>query len=390
MTSDDELRALLDTLVELRRDLHKHPELGFEEHRTQQVVMTWLERLGYAPRVCARTGVVADLRPDHGGRCVALRADLDCLPMEETLDIPHRSVHAGRAHKCGHDGHTATLLGVATVLARRRDTIPGNVRLIFQPAEEGVDGGGAAVMIEEGVLEGVDEIYAYHNWPGFPRGALRVAAGPAMASVHDVEIDLHGKGGHASQPQVTRDPVVGMAAMITALQTLVSRNLGALEPAVLSICRVRAGEANNVIPASAHLEGTLRTFDDAVATRAVARIREICEGVARAHDLTAEVRLHGLYPALHNHAQCADAVRDAASDIEGLDAISSEGLPLAAAEDFARFVQHVPGAYFFLGAGDGPDIPGCHHPDFDFDDRLILPAMRLFVRLVEQRLVCNG
>ena len=213
-------------LTSIRRDIHQHPELGFEEFRTQAAVQRWLSRHGYEWRVMAETGVVADLNPGIDGPTIALRADLDCLPMPETTDLPYRSVHEGRAHKCGHDGHTAIMMGVAAVLASHRDRIPGNVRILFQPAEEGVRGGGARVMVAEGALEGVREAYGLHNWPGFSKGSVHVAAGPVMAQVHTIRIKVRGVGGHASQPQRCRDPIVAGAHLVTALQTIVSRGLG--------------------------------------------------------------------------------------------------------------------------------------------------------------------
>ncbi len=382
---ETQISALLPALTTLRHELHQRPELGFEEYETQRRVTDYLRTLGYDPQPCAKTGVIADLNPGRGGRCVALRADMDCLPMQETTDLPYRSVLEGRAHKCGHDGHTAALLGTASILAEMREEIDGNVRLIFQPAEEGVDGGGARVMVEEAALDGVDEIYAFHNWPGFSRGVAHVCAGPIMASVHDLVFEIHGVGGHASQPQVTRDPVVAGAALITALQSVVSRNISATDAAVLSICTFQGGEANNVIPAHARLTGTLRTFDSDVAEQIVDRIRAICGGIAGGYDVRIEPEIEALYPVLINHADCAEAVREVACSILGPKNVTEEGLPLAAAEDFGRFTERVPGAYFFLGAGENADSPGCHHPDFDFDDQLLPMAMRLFVRLVENR-----
>jgi amidohydrolase len=380
-----QISALLSPLTSLRHEIHRHPELGFEEHETQRRVMAYLRGHGFEPRPCATTGVIADLNPGRSGRCLALRADMDCLPMQEHTDLPYRSVHDGRAHKCGHDGHTVALLGAASILAGMRERVDGNVRLIFQPAEEGVNGGGARVMVEEDALEGVDEIYAFHNWPGFPYGSARVSAGAVMASVHDLVIELRGVGGHASQPQVTRDPVVAGAALVTALQSVVSRNISATDAAVLSVCTFHAGEANNVIPARARLTGTLRTFDTSVAANVVDRIRAVCSGIAESYGVEILPEIQALYPVLVNHADCAEAVRQAAEAILGPTAVSPAGLPLAAAEDFGRFTERVPGAYFFLGAGENSDTPGCHHPDFDFDDRLIPTAIRLFVRLVEDR-----
>ncbi len=401
-----EIASLTPTLTEIRRDIHKHPELGFEEERTQRLIRGWLTQLGYSPRDCARTGLIADLRPELIGRTrtIALRADIDCLPMDERTELPWRSIHDGRAHKCGHDGHTAMLLGTAAVLAHYRQQIPGNVRLLFQPAEEGVDGGGAKLMIAEGALEGVDEVYALHNWPAYPLGQLRVVPGPIMAQVHGFEISIRGRGGHGSQPQVCRDPIVAGAALITALQTVVSRGLGVDGGAVVSVCTFQSGEANNVIPEVARMTGTVRSFSGEVTERVLARMREIAKGVAATYGVEVDLALETGYPALVNAPECVAAVYRAAERVEcfvgpqsfvsppglkgrqGLE-VSAEDLPLAASEDFAYFAAEVPSAYFFLGAGrEGLDTPGCHHPDFDFEDELIPVGMQMFLALVRDRL----
>jgi amidohydrolase len=395
--TEREVEALLPELREIRHDLHRHPELGFAEHRTQARVRAWLETLGYTPRDCAGTGLVADLHPGRsepsGGPhpCIALRADLDCLPMPETTPLPYRSVHEGRAHKCGHDGHTTILMGVAAVLARHRHRVPGNVRLLFQPAEEGVDGGGARVMVAQGALEGVDEVYGLHNWPAFPLGKLRVKAGPIMAHARELSIVVTGKGGHGSQPQECRDPIVAAAHLVTALQTAVSRGLGSAGGGVVSICRFAAGHTHNVIPEHAELGGTLRSFDPAVDERLIERVREIVQGVAATFGVHVELEITEGYPVLVNHERCASAVRAVGERVLGPGRVSEEGLPMAGGEDFAYLTQAVPGAYFFLGAGrPGEDTPGCHHPDFDFDDSLIPTGMRMFLGLVHDRVVASA
>jgi amidohydrolase len=382
-----EIESLTPTLTEIRRDIHKHPELGFEEIRTQRLIRSWLTQLGYEPRDCARTGLVADLRPEQigRGRTIALRADIDCLPMPERTELDWRSVHDGRAHKCGHDGHTAILLGTAAVLARYREQIPGNVRLVFQPAEEGVDGGGAKVMVAEGALEDVEEIYGLHNWPAYPRGQLRVVSGPIMAQVHTFEISVRGVGGHGSQPQDCRDPIVAGAALVGALQTVVSRGLSASGGAVLSVCSFDAGTTNNVIPALARMTGTIRSFSAAATERVVARVREITKGIGATYGVTVDLALEASYPVLVNDQQCVGAVERVAQTIEGL-TVSDAELPMAGGEDFAYFAAEIPAAYFFLGAGrDGEDTPGCHHPDFDFEDGLIPTGMQMFLGLVRDR-----
>jgi amidohydrolase len=387
------MRAMVDELhpqlTEIRHDIHQHPELGFEEHRTQGLVRQWLERHGYQPRACAETGLLADLHPDRVGRTktIGLRADLDCLPIHESTDLSYRSVHDGRAHKCGHDGHTAILMGVAAVLARHRDAIEGNVRLLFQPAEEGVRGGGARVMVREGALDDVDEVYALHNWPGYPRGEVRVRAGAMMAQTHTISIEVTGKGGHGSQPQQCRDPIVAASTMVCALQTLVSRELGYDGGAVVSICSFQSGNAHNVIPDRASLLGTMRTFDPDITERIAKRLREVVDGTAAAFGVQAELSLEPGYPVVMNDQNCAVAVRRAAGAVVGPERVSEVGLPMAGGEDFAYMTQATPGAYFFVGAGEPDrDTPGCHHPDFDFDDRLIVLGTRMFLTLVAQRL----
>jgi amidohydrolase len=391
MSWDDprtEIDALTPTLTDIRRDIHKHPELGFEEERTQRLIRSWLTQLGYVARDCARTGLVADLRPELVGQvpCIALRADIDCLPMTERTELDWRSIHDGRAHKCGHDGHTAILLGTAAVLARYRDQIQGNVRLLFQPAEEGVDGGGAKVMVAEGALDGVDEVYGLHNWPGYPRGELRVVSGPIMAQVHTFEITVRGKGGHGSQPQVCRDPIVAGAALVGALQTIVSRGLSSAGGAVLSVCSFEAGTTNNVIPEFARMTGTIRSFSPEVTERVVVRLREIAKGVGATYGVAVDLALETSYPVLINHPDCVDAVTRVAASIDDL-AVSPDELPMAGGEDFAYFASEVPAAYFFLGSGEaGEDTPGCHHPDFDFDDALIPTGMQMFLGLVRDRI----
>ena len=382
----EDIDSLTPTLVEIRRDIHKHPELCFEEVRTQRLIKGWLSQLGYTPVECARTGLIADLRPElHGQRTIALRADIDCLPMTEHTEIDWCSVHEGCAHKCGHDGHTAILLGTAAILARYRAQIPGNVRLLFQPAEEGVDGGGAKVMVAEGALDGVDEIYGLHNWPAYPRGELRVLAGPIMAQYHDFEITVRGRGGHGGAPEHARDPIVAGAALVTSLQSVVSRGLGGAGGAVVSVCTFEAGDTTNVIPEFARMTGTVRSFTETATERVLSRMREIAAGIGTAYGVEIDVAFETGFPVLYNDPTCVDAVTRVADSVAGIQA-SSEGLPMSASEDFSYFAAEVPAAYFFLGAGrEGEDTPGCHHPDFDFDDELIPVGLEMFLGLVRDR-----
>lgn len=381
-----DIKSLNDDLVAVRHDLHRHPELGFEEVRTQSVVRDWLAGHGYAPRDCAGTGLVADLNPDADGPTIALRADMDALPMSETTDLPYRSVNDGCAHKCGHDGHTATLMGVAAVLAKHRDVVPGNVRLLFQPAEEGVRGGGARVMVDEGALDGVREVYGQHNWPAWPFGELRVAAGPVMAQVHSFDITVRGVGGHGSMPQLCRDPIVAASHLVTAAQTVVSRGLGSDGGGVLSVCSMHAGTTHNVIPGTANLKGTIRSFRESTTRRVVERLREVVTGTAAAYGVEIELDLDEGFPVLVNDPGCVEVVKRIGAEVLGSGAVSGDELPMAGGEDFAYYAEARPAAFFFLGAGiKGEDTPTCHHPDFDFNDDLIPLGMEIFLRIVEDR-----
>ena len=386
---DDDGDRLVSELEAVRHDIHQHPELGFEETRTQAKVRAWLEERGYQPQVSAETGLIADLHPGRYGTepTIALRADLDCLPMQEHTDLPYKSVHTGRAHKCGHDGHTTILMGVADILAQNRVSIPGNVRLIFQPDEEGQKGGGAKVMVAEGVLQHVSEIYGLHNWPAWPFGHVRVAAGPLMAHVIGLEVAIQGLGAHGSQPQVGRDPIVAGAHLVAALQTVVSRGLGFEGGAVVSVCQFHGGEANNVIPRTVKLGGTIRTFSEDVTLRVLERIKAIARGVEEMFGVRVDLAFHRGYPVLHNHPDCTAVVERVANKVVGAAQLSSEELPMAGGEDFAYFAEVIPAAYFFLGAGiEGSETPGCHHPDFDFDDRLIPLGVKMFIGIVADRM----
>ncbi|MCK6552418.1 M20 family metallopeptidase [Myxococcota bacterium] len=386
-----EIEALSREVREVRHDLHRHPELGFEEHRTQSVVRAWLEGLGYAPRTSAGTGLVADLDPSRPGPTIALRADLDALPIDERTELPWRSVNAGRSHKCGHDGHTAILLGVAKVLKRHAALVPGNVRLLFQPAEEGVRGGGARVMVAEGALDGVREVYGLHNWPGWPKGQVRVQPGPMLAQVHGFTIVVKGVGGHGSQPQLCRDPIVAASHLVVALQTVVARGLGYQGGAVVSVGAFNAGTTDNVIPETARLRGTIRTFEDAVTKRVLERFHEITRGVASTFGVTIDVELVEGYPVVMNDPACADAVARVARALVGPERVSTDELPIAGGEDFAYLCRAVPGAFFFLGAQrPGEATPVCHHPDFDFDDDLIPLGMKMFLGLVFDRFAASA
>lgn len=382
-----DVEALRKNLREIRHDLHQHPELGFEETRTQGIVRKWLEDHGYSPTDSAGTGLIADLNPRRDGPTIALRADMDALPMDEGGDLSYRSISQGKAHACGHDGHTTILMGTAAILARHREAFDGNVRLLFQPAEEGVRGGGATVMVAQGALEGVDEVYGLHSWPGWPKGELRVAPGPVMAQVFTFDITVRGKGGHGSQPQICRDPIVAACHLVSAIQTVVSRGLGFEGGAVVSVCCFRAGTTHNVIPNEAVLSGTIRTFDEATSNRVLERLHEVVRGTAQSFGVQVELEIDSGFPVLSNDSGCAEVVARIGKQVMGEGAVSAKDLPMAGGEDFAYYAQNRPSAFFFLGAQlEGEDTPVCHHPRFDFDDDLIPLGIELFLRIVADRL----
>jgi amidohydrolase len=385
MLLHDAIDAIRDDLIALRHDIHQHPEPGFEEVRTQAAIRAQLEAVGLSPRDCAGTGLVVDIGSGDGPT-IALRADMDCLRMTEgNHHLPYRSAHEGLAHMCGHDGHTATLVGVGRLLAPLADQLNGRVRLLFQPAEEGP--GGAPKMIEEGCLDGVDEVYGMHNWPGAPLGALRTIEGPCMATVAEFKLTVHGRGTHASQPHAGADAIVAGAAIVQSLQTIIARNVHYLESAVVSVTTFHAGEAFNVLPDTAVLGGTVRALSDEAAALIESRIGALAEGIAAAHGCRAELVYTPMYPVVVNAPKPTQHLVRVASELFGADAVNSDSLPMLGAEDFAYFLQHRPGCFFFLGsAEDGRSNSLCHATDYDFNDNLIAPGVALWFRLVEDRL----
>jgi len=372
------------SLTDLRRAIHAWPEPGFEEVRTQARLKAELEAIGLNPRACGGTGLVCDL--GSGPRTVALRADIDCLRMTEANpELSWRSEREGLAHMCGHDGHAAALVGAARLLVAVQDELPGRVRLLFQPAEEGP--GGAPVMIKDGCLEGVDEVYGMHNWPNIPLGTLRTISGPCMAHVAEFNAVITGVGGHASEPTECRDPVLAAAHITTALQSVVSRFVSYQDAVVISVTQLHAGEAFNVIPDTARLGGTIRILRDEVWDTIEERMRRIVCDTATALGCTAELHFDRMYPATVNSPEQTAAVERLGRAYFGPEAVSSEDLPMLGAEDFSYFLQQRPGCYFFLGSGEeGRTNAPCHATDFDFNDALIAPAVGFWVRLVEDRL----
>lgn len=377
-------------LTALRRDLHAHPELGFQEQRTSELVAAKLAAWGIeVHRGLAKTGVVGVLRgrAQASGRSIGLRADMDCLPIRETGDVPYRSRHDGRMHACGHDGHTTMLLGAARYLAETRG-FDGTAYFIFQPAEE--SGGGARVMIEQGLFERfpADEVYALHNWPMLPAGRIAVRPGAMMAATDEIQLTLHGRGGHGAMPHLAVDPVVAAAHVIAALQTVASRSVDPLDSVVVSVCSMQTSQvgAYNVIPDSVHLMGTVRSFRPATREQAEKRVREIVESVAQALGASAEFRYLRGYPATINTAREAEFAARVGERIFGPDNVARDPEPTMGGEDFSYMLQARPGAYVWLGQGGGPSGCFLHNPRYDFNDEVIPLGAGYLAALVEEAL----
>ncbi|MCR9141464.1 MAG: M20 family metallopeptidase [bacterium] len=382
-------RELQTAMTAWRREIHARPETAFAEHRTAAFVVDRLE--GFARESgtpieitsgIAGTGVVATIRGDVAQdhpRAIALRADLDALPMDEANDFAHRSQHDGCMHACGHDGHTAMLLGAARSLAGRAN-FPGVVHLIFQPAEEN-EGGGRA-MIEDGLFErfDVEAVFGLHNWPGLEVGKIAVQSGPVMAAFDNFDVTLIGKGGHAAMPHQSVDPVVLAAQAIQAFQILVSRS-DPLDPAVISVTQLSAGDAYNIIPDRVQLKGTVRAFHSATRDRIEAAMRRTLEGLCAAAGASFEFDYGRRYPPTINSERESAFVADAVRDIFGSDALVTNYPPSMGSEDFSFMLEQRPGCYVKLGAGDGP---GLHNPRYDFNDEILGAGAAFWVGLVER------
>jgi hippurate hydrolase len=386
--------AYQEELQQIRRDLHAHPELSYEEQRTADLVAARLTEWGIPiVRGLGVTGVVGIIRNGDSPRAIGLRADMDALPMQELNGFAHASRHAGKMHACGHDGHTAMLLGAARYLARHRN-FDGTVYLIFQPAEEG--GAGARRMIEDGLFEQfpMDAVYGMHNWPGIPVGSFGVVAGPMMASSNEFRVVVKGKGGHAAQPHRGVDPVMVAVQVAQGWQTIISREKNPLDTAVLSITQIHAGSATNVIPDEAVLIGTVRTFTTGVLDLVERRMEEIAKGVAAGFNAAIEFDFKRNYPPLVNHpAQTAFAV-EAMKAVAGAGQVDANVEPTMGAEDFAYMLQAKPGCYVFIGNGEGAHRAGghglgpcqLHNASYDFNDQLLPIGASYWVRLAEMSL----
>lgn len=385
-----EFQQWVDEFVAIRRDIHAHPELAFEEHRTSDLIAAELQRYGvdHIERGLAGTGIVATIHGKHGAandpdKAIALRADIDALPIHEETGLPYASTIAGKMHACGHDGHTAGLLMAAKYLAMHRN-FSGSVHLIFQPAEE--DGGGANIMIRDGLFKKfpVRSVWGMHNWPRIPTGVFVTKPGPIMAAVDSMTITVKGKGGHAAYPHMVIDPVLVGSHLVIALQSIVSRNVEPTSEAVVSVTCFHIGDADNVIAEKAELEGTIRSYDPTVRKLVHQRMQEICKGVADTFGATIKLNIESGYPATINSKAEAELAIEVAQSVSPH--VITDFKPAMGAEDFAYMLEKVPGCYIGLGAGKTDNDPGLHHPQFDFNDDILPMAATYWVKLVEKNL----
>ena len=365
-----------------RQRLHTIPELGFDCPKTSAFIKERLEEFGVDEihTGIAQTGIVAIINGTGAGRTVGLRADFDALPIMEETGVDYASTHPGKMHACGHDGHTATLLGAAKYLAETRN-FSGRVALIFQPAEE--DGGGAQVMCAEGMMDRFDiaEVYGIHNMPGADLGTFHTTPGPIMAAVDSFTIKINGRGGHGAMPHETADPVVAACGIVQAIQTISSRNVHSAQEKVISVTQIHTGTASNIIPDTAMINGTVRTFDKDVQTLIRKRMDEIVQGQAASYGVTAELDYEEGYPATVNAEAQTGFAAGIARDVVGEANVDAESPKVAGAEDFSYMLEERPGAYLFLGAGPGA---GLHHPKYNFNDEVAPIGASFFVQLVEK------
>jgi hippurate hydrolase len=376
------IAGMAPDMAEWRRWLHRNPELSFDCQRTAAYVAERLREFGVDEihEGIATTGIVAIVNGQGPGPTVGLRADMDALPITEMSGVPYASETQGKMHACGHDGHTTMLLGAAKYLAETRN-FRGRVALIFQPAEE--DGGGGGVMVREGIMDRFDiaEVYALHNAPNFEEGQFYTAPGPIMAAVDEFEVTVEGRGGHAAMPHETADPLIAAVAMVQAFQTIVSRNHKPVDDLVVSVTQFRAGSANNVIPGTAVFSGTVRTFRPEVQAMVIRRMEEIVAGVAPGYGVTARLGYRKHYPPTVNDPHRAAFAAEVAAEIVGVERVEPNATREMGAEDFSYMLEARPGAYLFLGQGPGPV---CHHPAYDFNDRIAPIGASFFARIVER------
>lgn len=384
MNIRERIRELTEEAVGWRRDIHQHPELGYEEKRTSQLVTDILTASNIiAHRGLAKTGVVGVLKCGSSPRSIALRADMDALALPEANSFSYRSVHENKMHACGHDGHTAILLGAARYLAGSRN-FDGTVYFIFQPAEEG--GGGAEAMIKDGLFERFpcDVIYGMHNLPGLPVGHFAMCTGPMMASFDSFDITIEGVGGHAAMPHLTIDPVVVAANLITVLPTIIARNINPTHAAVLSISHIKSGEPTyNVIPDKVVIKGCVRTLQPDTRSLVKHRVKTLVEGMCVTFGAKCRLDYNPLYPVLINSSEEIEHASRAAIGVVGKEAVDTDCSPMMGSEDFAAMLQQKPGAYLFIGNGDGEGNCMIHNPGYDFNDEIIPIGIEYWCRLVE-------
>lgn len=380
------------TLQEIRRTIHAHPELSFEEVQTSDLVASKLTEWGIPViRNLGLTGVVGVIKNGSGKRAVGLRADMDALPVQESNTFPHQSKHTGKMHACGHDGHTAMLLGAAHYLAQHRN-FDGTVYVIFQPAEEGA--GGAKRMMDDGLFTQcpMEAVFGMHNWPGAAAGSMGIRCGPMMASSNEFEVIINGKGAHAAQPHMSIDPIMVAVQIAQSWQTIISRNKNPIDAGVLSITQIHSGSATNIIPNTASLIGTVRTFTLPTLDLIESRMREIAEHTAAAFGATLEFRFNRNYPPLINHDPETQFAVSVMEEVVGKDRVNSDVEPTMGAEDFAFMLLEKPGCYAFIGNGDGEHrmqghgLGPCnlHNPSYDFNDDLLPIGATYWVRLAER------
>jgi amidohydrolase len=376
----EEALKIKDQIIAWRRDFHMYPELGYEEERTSKIVEEHLREWGYIIKRVG-TGIIADI--GEGEKTIALRADMDALPVQEENDVPYKSKIPGKMHACGHDAHTAMLLGAAKIIAEHRDELPNRVRLIFQPAEEG--GNGALKMIEGGALEGVNAIFGLHVWMELPSGVVGIREGPFMAGVGRFDVEILGKGGHGASPHETIDPIPIAAQAVLAFQTIISRNLNPLESGVVSVGSIKAGEAFNVIPERVYMNGTYRFFTPETKSLVEKRIEEILKGITLANNASYKLKIEEVGPPTINNPQMASLAKRVAQNLE----LKVEEVPKTmGAEDFAFYLQKVPGAFIALGIRNeekGIVYPH-HHPKFDVDEDVLHLGTALEVGLAFERI----
>ncbi|MEN9205659.1 MAG: M20 family metallopeptidase [Thermostichales cyanobacterium DRC_bins_46] len=377
------MRDLYPSLVAWRRQIHQQPELGFAEVRTAALIQQLLQDWGIPHQAgVAQTGVVATISGSRAGKTLAIRADMDGLPIQEDNPVPYRSQVAQRMHACGHDGHVAIALGTAKLLWEQRQRLPGQVKIVFQPAEESP--GGAKPMIAAGVVQDVDAMLGLHLWNNLPVGSVGVKSGPAMANTDRFYLQILGKGGHGAMPHQTVDALVVGCQVVSALQTIVARSVDPLQPAVVTVGKFQAGDTFNVIAAKAELWGTVRTFDPDTAELIPKRLEEIVAGICQAYGALYHLDYERTYPAVSNHPQLAALVEQAARDTLGEQARIHPEMTMGG-EDMAFFLEKVPGCYFFLGSANpelGLTFPH-HHPRFDFDETALPLGVELFLRCTE-------